>query len=167
MKHEIMVDEDDSEAVMEVWIRDTTFLDVQKAAQTMFVVNDDGVQLDLEAYWSYAFTNWVVGTNPELRGVYESEQVKVQKFLKNKQVHDSSDIQMHLQMLAYIVAQHYTISLKEVYSMSEDMFRQSLAWALAVKVEEEKQAEKDRVSSNSDSSDLVTLDYSFLQAEDF
>tara|TARA_R110000744_G_scaffold367350_2_gene476768 strand:+ start:1137 stop:1454 length:318 start_codon:yes stop_codon:yes gene_type:complete len=66
MKHEIMVDEDDSEAVMEVWIRDTTFLDVQKAAQTMFVVNDDGVQLDLEAYWSYAFTNWVVGTNPEL-----------------------------------------------------------------------------------------------------
>ena len=70
-------------------------------------------------------------------------------------------------MLAYIVAQHYTISLKEVYSMSEDMFRQSLAWALAVKVEEEKQAEKDRVSSNSDSSDLVTLDYSFLQAEDF
>jgi len=93
--------------------------------------------------------------------------VKVQKFLKNKQVHDSSDIQMHLQMLAYIVAQHYTISLKEVYSMSEDMFRQSLAWALAVKVEEEKQAEKDRVSSNSDSSDLVTLDYSFLQAEDF
>ena len=65
-KHEVAVDRDDPEAVMEVWIREITYLDVQKAAQTMFVVSESGVSLDLEAYWDYAFTNWVVGTNPEL-----------------------------------------------------------------------------------------------------
>jgi hypothetical protein len=65
-KHEIQVDGEDPEAIMEVWIREITYLDVQKAAQTMFVVTEDGVSLDLQAYWEYAFTNWVVGTNPEL-----------------------------------------------------------------------------------------------------
>ena len=65
-KHEIQVDRDDPEAIMEVWIRDITYLDVQKAAQTMFVVTESGVSLDLQAYWKYAFSNWVVGTNPEL-----------------------------------------------------------------------------------------------------
>ena len=65
-KHEIQVDREDPEAIMEVWIRDITYLDVQKAAQTMFVVSESCVSLDLQAYWDYAFTNWVVGTNPEL-----------------------------------------------------------------------------------------------------
>ena len=65
-QHEIRADPDDPEVTMLVWIREITFLDVQKAAQTMFVVGTDGVSLDLEAYWNYAFTNWVVGTEPEL-----------------------------------------------------------------------------------------------------
>ena len=67
-QHKISADPDDPDSVMEVWIREITFLDVQKAAQMMFVVGGDGVTLDLEAYWKYAFTNWVVGTNPELGG---------------------------------------------------------------------------------------------------
>jgi hypothetical protein len=65
-QYEISADPDDPEVTMLVWIREITFLDVQKAAQTMFVVSADGVSLDLEAYWKYAFTNWVVGTQPEL-----------------------------------------------------------------------------------------------------
>jgi hypothetical protein len=65
-KHEIGVDPDESDAVMEVWIRDTTFLDVQKAAQSMFSMDGGEIKLDLEGYWHYAFTNWIVRTNPEL-----------------------------------------------------------------------------------------------------
>ena len=65
-QHEISADPDDPDSVMVVWIREVTFLDIQKAAQTMFVVGEGGVSLDLEAYWQYAFTNWVTGTEPEL-----------------------------------------------------------------------------------------------------
>ena len=65
-KYEIKVDPDDHEQIMEIWIRDITFFDVQKAAQNMFLMNGDEVSLDLEGYWSYAFSEWVVRTNPEL-----------------------------------------------------------------------------------------------------
>ena len=65
-RYEVGVDPDDSDAVMEVWIRDITFLDVQKAAQSMFIMEKGEVGLDLEGYWNYAFTNWIVRTNPEL-----------------------------------------------------------------------------------------------------
>jgi hypothetical protein len=65
-KHEIGVDPDDPDTVMEVWIRDITFLDVQKAAQSMFQMDGDDVSLNLEGYWNFALSNWVVRTNPEL-----------------------------------------------------------------------------------------------------
>lgn len=65
-QHEIRADPDNPESTLLVWIRDISYLDVQKAAQTMFVVGGEGVTLDLEAYWEYAFTNWVVRTEPEL-----------------------------------------------------------------------------------------------------
>ena len=65
-KHEISGDPDDPEMVMEVWIRDITFLDVQKAAQSMFQMDGDDVSLNLEGYWNFALGNWVVRTNPEL-----------------------------------------------------------------------------------------------------
>ena len=32
----------------------------------MFDMTDGEVSLDLESYWTYAFTNWVVETNPAL-----------------------------------------------------------------------------------------------------
>ena len=65
-RHEIQVDPDDSEAIMEIWVRNMSFFDIQKAAQEMFVMDKGQVSLDLEAYWRYAFTNWVVRTNPHL-----------------------------------------------------------------------------------------------------
>ena len=65
-KHEVRTDPDDPDMVMEVWVRDISFLDVQKATQTMFHMVDGDIVLDLQGYWSYAFTNWVVRTNPEL-----------------------------------------------------------------------------------------------------
>tara|TARA_Y100000004_G_scaffold144971_1_gene165307 strand:- start:176 stop:448 length:273 start_codon:yes stop_codon:yes gene_type:complete len=51
---------------MEVWVRDITFFDVQKAAQSMFSMDGDDVSLNLDGYWRYAFSEWVVNTNPQL-----------------------------------------------------------------------------------------------------
>jgi len=51
---------------MEVWVRDITFFDVQKAAQSMFSMQGNDVSLNLDGYWRYAFSEWVVRTNPEL-----------------------------------------------------------------------------------------------------
>jgi hypothetical protein len=61
------VDPDDKDVVMEVWVRDLTFLDIQRAAQEMLKVGGDGqVVISLEDYWKHAFTQWVVRTNPSL-----------------------------------------------------------------------------------------------------
>ena len=76
-------------------------------------------------------------------------------------------MQLQLQLFAYNVAKHYNISLTEVYNMSEGMFRQSLAWAMAIDTMAEKEKEKERVRSNTQSNDIVSLDYSFLQEDDF
>ena len=65
-KHEIKVDPDDPEQIMEIWIRDITFFDVQKAAQSMFSMQGDDVSINLDGYWRYAFKEWVVRTNPDL-----------------------------------------------------------------------------------------------------
>jgi len=68
-KHEVRVDPDDPELVMEVWIREVSFFDIQLAAQSMFDIKNDGqMSLNLEGYYKYAFTNWVVRTNPNLSG---------------------------------------------------------------------------------------------------
>ena len=65
-RHEIRVDKENADLMMEVWIRELTFFDVQQAAQSMFQMADGEVSLNLEGYWRYAFSNWVVRTNPEL-----------------------------------------------------------------------------------------------------
>ena len=65
-KYEIKVDPDDPEQIMEIWIRDITFFDVQKAAQKMFDMDGGEVTLNLQGYWNHAFSEWVVKTNPEL-----------------------------------------------------------------------------------------------------
>ena len=62
-KYEIKVD---PEQIMEIWIRDITFFDVQKAAQKMFDMDGGEVTLNLQGYWNHAFSEWVVKTNPEL-----------------------------------------------------------------------------------------------------
>jgi len=63
-RHEISVDDD---LVMVVYARDISFFDVQKSAQELLVIGKNGeMSLDLEAYWKYAFSNWIVRTEPEL-----------------------------------------------------------------------------------------------------
>ena len=63
-RHEIPVDDD---TVMVVYARDISFFDVQKSAQELLVIGKNGeISLDLESYWKYAFTNWIVRTEPEL-----------------------------------------------------------------------------------------------------
>ncbi len=65
-RHEIRVDKENPDLMMEVWVRELTFFDVQQAAQSMFQMTGDDISLNLEGYWRYAFSNWVVRTNPEL-----------------------------------------------------------------------------------------------------
>ena len=65
-KHTIRVDPEDESAVIEVWVREISFLDIQAAAQTMFNVSNGDVSLNLKGYWKFAFTHWVTKTNPSL-----------------------------------------------------------------------------------------------------
>ena len=65
-KHAIRIDPDDDSLVMEVWVRDISFLDIQAAAQEMFKVNKGDITLSLGGYWRFALKNWVVKTNPVL-----------------------------------------------------------------------------------------------------
>jgi hypothetical protein len=65
--HTIPIDPDDPDAVMEVWIRDISFFDIQRATQELFDIGGGGeLSLNLEAYWRFAFTSWIVKTNPTL-----------------------------------------------------------------------------------------------------
>ena len=56
-KHKIRVDPDDENAIIEVWVREISFLDIQAAAQEMFLVADGDVSLNLKGYWQFAFTH--------------------------------------------------------------------------------------------------------------
>ena len=73
---------------------------------------------------------------------------------------------MQNQLFAYIVAKHYGVSLNEVYSMGEGVFKQSRLWALAIE-DEERKAQKRQEMENSTSNETVTFDYDFLHQEDF
>lgn len=65
-KHEIRVDPNDENLVMEVYVRDVSFLDIQAAAQEMFVITNGDVSMNLKGYWKFAFSNWITETNPAL-----------------------------------------------------------------------------------------------------
>jgi len=66
-KHEVQVDPNDSEVIMEVWVKELTFLDIQRAAQEMIIIQEGGdLGFSLEGYWRHAFSHWVTRTNPEL-----------------------------------------------------------------------------------------------------
>jgi len=92
--------------------------------------------------------------------------LKVQQFLNKSRIETPEDLVLQHQLFAYIVAKHYSISLTEVYQMEEDVFTQSLAWALAVQEEEEKEMRRQQMRDNT-SNETVTLDYTFLESEDF
>jgi hypothetical protein len=51
---------------MYIWVRDISFLDIQKAAQTMFVVEKGDVTFNLSGYWEHAFKHWITRTEPDL-----------------------------------------------------------------------------------------------------
>jgi hypothetical protein len=67
-KHVVPVNPDDPSQVIEVWVRDISFLDIQDAAQKMVFVQNGEISLSLKAYWEHAFSNWIVRTNPSLTG---------------------------------------------------------------------------------------------------
>ena len=92
--------------------------------------------------------------------------MKIQQFLQKGQVENVGDAYLHTQLFAYRIAKHYNISLGEVYSMSDELFKQSLVWALAVEEEEERNR-KIESAKNSTNQEVVTLDYDFLNSEDF
>jgi len=66
--HVVPVNPDDPSQVIEVWVRDISFLDIQDAAQKMVFVQNGEISLSLKAYWEHAFSNWIVRTNPSLTG---------------------------------------------------------------------------------------------------
>jgi hypothetical protein len=66
IKHSVRADPDDKSAIIEVWVKEISFLDIQNAAQEMFKVKDGDVSMSLSGYWEFAFTNWIDKTNPEL-----------------------------------------------------------------------------------------------------
>ena len=56
-KHQIGIDPKDESLVMEVCIRDISFLDIQAAAQEMFMIDKGDVTMNLKGYWKFAFSN--------------------------------------------------------------------------------------------------------------
>lgn len=92
--------------------------------------------------------------------------MKVQTFLSKNSLETAEDIELQSQLFAYLVAKHYSISLTEVLQMSPEIFNQSLSWALAIDSRNRKEQERASAQSNS-GNETVTLDYSFLESEDF
>jgi len=74
---------------------------------------------------------------------------------------------MQLELWAYIVATHYSISLKEVHEMTPATFHQSLSWALVGRNQQEKQKKRQRQEAKSGGRETVSLDYDWLDLEDF
>ena len=96
--------------------------------------------------------------------------MRIQKFLSRKRLNAPEDIELQLEMWAYIIAKHYSISLKEVHEMNPKQFKQSLTWAMVGQEEENKEREKQSKkskSSSSGSSETVSIDYDWALEEEF
>ena len=66
-KYEIAVDKDDPSVYMEVWVKDISYFDIQEATGQLMQIKGNGtLKFDLQAYWRYAFTHWIIDTNPAL-----------------------------------------------------------------------------------------------------
>ncbi len=92
--------------------------------------------------------------------------MRLQEFLQKPKSKTLEDIELQFQMLAYIVAKHYGISLTEVLNMTPEVFTQSYVWAVAIdeqKTKEQEKANKESTTGN----ETVKVDYSFLELEDF
>ena len=49
----------------------------------------------------------------------------IEAFLSRKVIRTPADLELSLEMKAYIIAKHYTISIKEVHVMTPQQFYQS------------------------------------------
>ena len=65
------------------------------------------------------------------------------------------------------MAKHFNISLKEVHEMSAETFQQSLVWTLVGRSQEEKQMKRRQQEAKSGGRETVSLDYDWLEMEDF
>ena len=91
----------------------------------------------------------------------------IERFLSRKVINTPADLELQMEMKAYIVAKHYSISIKEVHEMTPQQFFQSFTWAIVGRKEEEKANKRSNQSSKSGSRETVSLDYDFLNTEDF
>ena len=74
---------------------------------------------------------------------------------------------MQLELWGYMIAKHFGISLKEVDDMHPETFRRSLVWTLVGQAQEEKANKQQRQEAKSGGRETVSVDYSFLDREDF
>ena len=91
----------------------------------------------------------------------------IERFLSRKILKTTEDIELQLELQAYIVAKHYSISIKEVHEMTPQQFYQSYTWAMVGRKEEEKANKKQSESKKGGSRETVSPDYSFLNSEGF
>ena len=91
--------------------------------------------------------------------------MRVDKFLKKDKYDSVEDIATQIELWAYIIAKHFSISLLEVYSMPPHLFKQSLVWAMVSTEENNKQIERKKQQAKSGDREVVGLDYSFLDWE--
>jgi|TARA_R100000951_G_scaffold57432_1_gene48238 hypothetical protein len=91
----------------------------------------------------------------------------IEDFLHRKKIESPADLELSLEMQAYIVAKHYSVSIKEVQEMSPQQFYQSFTWAMVGRRQEEKAHKRDKQSAKSGGRETVSLDYDFLNREDF
>lgn len=66
-KHEIRADEEDEELIVEVWVKELSFMQMQEAIKTFVAIKADGnVDIDLANYWKYMFANAIEKMEPRL-----------------------------------------------------------------------------------------------------
>ena len=91
--------------------------------------------------------------------------MRVDSFLKKEEYDSAEDYQTQIELWAYIIAKHYNISLTEVYSMPNNIFKQSLVWAMVATDENKKNIDRKKQKAKSGDREVVGLDYSFLDWE--
>tara|TARA_R110000796_G_scaffold9179_1_gene31498 strand:+ start:280 stop:564 length:285 start_codon:yes stop_codon:yes gene_type:complete len=91
--------------------------------------------------------------------------VRVQKFLSKNKIDSEKDLTTQVELWAYTIAKHYSISLLEVYSMPPRLFKQSLVWAMVGTEEQNKQNKQNKQQAKAGDREMVKLDYSFLDWE--
>jgi|TARA_R100000149_G_scaffold687_1_gene215 hypothetical protein len=91
----------------------------------------------------------------------------IEGFLSRKTVATPEDVGMQLETWAYAVAMHFGISLAEVHDMSPETFQQSLVWTLVGRSQQEKAMKRQRQEAKSGGQETVSLDYAWLEMEDF